>query len=222
MFQLTFDQLYDVALAASWETIQMVIAAGLFTLLLGLPLAILLVATGPGDVLAAPRLHRVLATLINAFRSTPFIILLVALIPVTRFLVGTSIGLWAAVVPITVSSTPFFARIVEVGLREIDHGLIEAAEAMGARRWQIIWHVILPEGLSAIIGGFTVTLVSVTGMSAMAGVVGGGGLGDVAIRYGYQRFDTTVMASVIIILIVMVSLIQLSGDRLSRKFNYRK
>jgi len=222
MFQLTFDELYQIALDASWETIQMVIASGIFTLLLGLPLAILLAATGPGDVLAAPRLHRVLATLINAFRSTPFIILLVALIPVTRFLVGTSIGLWAAVVPITVSATPFFARIVEVGLREIDRGLIEAAEAMGARRWQIIWHVILPEGLSTIIGAFTVALVSITGMSAMAGVVGGGGLGDVAIRYGYQRFDTTVMACVIIILILMVSLIQLSGDRLSRKFNFKK
>ncbi len=139
----------------------------------------------------------------------------------TRLLVGTSLGLWAAVVPITVAATPYFARIAEVGLREIDPGLIEAAQAMGARSWQIVWHVLLPEGLPAIIGGFTVTLVSVTGMSAMAGVVGGGGLGDLAIRYGYQRFDTTVMVSVILILIVMVSIIQGIGNRLSSALNHR-
>ncbi|BCP55499.1 D-methionine ABC transporter permease [Kaistia sp. 32K] len=222
MFQLPFDAYAEVTVAAAWETVQMVAAAGLLTLLLGLPIAILLIATGPGGVLEAPRLNRVVGAVINAFRSTPFIILLVALIPITRFLVGTSIGLWAAVVPITVSATPFFARVAEVGLREIDHGLIEAAEAMGARRWQIIWHVLLPEGLPAIIGGFTVTLVSVTGMSAMAGVVGGGGLGDLAIRYGYQRFDTTVMITVIAILIALVSIIQVSGDRLARRLNHRK
>jgi D-methionine transport system permease protein len=222
MLQLTFDELVHATLDAAWDTIQMVTVAGLLTLILGLPLAVLLVVTGSGGVREAPRLNSIIGWTINAFRSTPFIILLVALIPITRLLVGTSIGLWAAVVPITVSATPFFARVAEVGLREIDYGLVEAAEAMGARRWQIVWHVLLPEGLPAIIGGFTVTLVSVTGMSAMAGVVGGGGLGDLAIRYGYQRFDTTVMASVIVILVAIVSVIQFSGDRLARKLNHRK
>lgn len=221
MLQLTFDALIEMIFSAAWETLQMVAVAGLLTLLFGLPIALLLIVTGRGGVCEAPRLHRVVGWTVNAFRSTPFIILLVALIPVTRLLVGTSIGLWAAVVPITVAATPYFARIAEVGLREIDPGLIEAAEAMGARNWQIVWHVLLPEGLPAIIGGFTVTLVSVMGMSAMAGVVGGGGLGDLAIRYGYQRFDTTVMVSVIVILIAMVSIIQYAGNRLSSALNHR-
>ena len=221
MLQLTFDALIEMIFSAAWETLQMVAVAGLLTLLFGLPIALLLIVTGRGGVCEAPGLHRIVGWTVNAFRSTPFIILLVALIPVTRLLVGTSIGLWAAVVPITVAATPYFSRIAEVGLREIDPGLIEAAEAMGARNWQIVWHVLLPEGLPAIIGGFTVTLVSVTGMSAMAGVVGGGGLGDLAIRYGYQRFDTTVMVSVIVILIAMVSIIQYAGNRLSSALNHR-
>jgi D-methionine transport system permease protein len=130
------------------------------TLLFGLPLAVLLISTGPGGIVKAPRLNRVVGSIIDAFRSTPFIILLVALIPFTRLVVGTSIGLWAAVVPLTVSATAFFARIAEVGLGEIDQGLVEAAQPMGARRWQIVWNVLLPEGMPSIIGGFTVTLVA--------------------------------------------------------------
>jgi D-methionine transport system permease protein len=130
------------------------------TLLFGLPLAVLLISTGPGGIVKAPRLNRVVGSIIDAFRSTPFIILLVALIPFTRLVVGTSIGLWAAVVPLTVSATAFFARIAEVGLGEIDQGLVEAAQPMGARRWQIVWNVLLPEGMPSIIGGFTVALVA--------------------------------------------------------------
>jgi D-methionine transport system permease protein len=168
-----------------------------------------------------PRLNRVLGSVINGFRSTPFIILLVALIPFTRLIVGTSIGLWAAVVPLSIAATPFFARIAEVSLREVDHGLVEAAQAMGASRWQIIVHVLLPEALPGIIRGFTITLVSMIGSSAMAGAVGAGGLGDLAMRYGYQRFDTTVMVSVIAVLIVIVTVVQSTGDLIASRFDRR-
>ena len=168
-----------------------------------------------------PRLNRVLGSIVNGFRSTPFIILLVALIPFTRLIVGTSIGLWAAVVPLSIAATPFFARIAEVSLREVDHGLIEAAQAMGASRWQIIVHVLLPEALPGIIRGFTITLVSMIGSSAMAGAVGAGGLGDLAMRYGYQRFDTSVMISVIAVLIVIVTVVQSTGDLIASRFDKR-
>jgi len=156
-------------------------------------------------------------SLVNGFRSTPFIILLVALLPLTRLLVGTTIGVWAAIVPLSIAAIPFFARVAEVSLREVDPGLIEAAQAMGAKRGDIIRHVLLPEALPGILGGFTITIVALIGSSAMAGAVGAGGLGDLAIRYGYQRFDTTVMVSVIALLIVLVSAVQLSGDWLVRR-----
>src|SRR5450830_1868041 len=147
----------------------------------GLALAVFLVLSAPGALLASPRLNRVLGSLVNGFRATPFIILLVALIPFTRWVTGTTIGVWAAVVPLTISATPFFARIAEVGLNEVDKGLIEAAQAMGCGRWHIIWHVLLPEALPSIVAGFTITVVSMIGASAMAGAVGAGGLGDIAI-----------------------------------------
>ncbi|WP_042974898.1 methionine ABC transporter permease, partial [Burkholderia sp. AU4i] len=154
-------------------------------------------------------------------RSTPFIILLVALLPFTRVLIGTTIGVWAAVVPLSIAAIPFFARIAEVSLREVDRGLIEAALAMGAKRRHIVWHVLLPEALPGMLGGFTITVVALIGSTAMAGAVGAGGLGDLAIRYGYQRFDTTVMATVIVILIALVSAVQITGDRLVRRVTRR-
>ena len=166
-------------------------------------------------------MHRVLGALINGFRATPFIILLVALLPFTRLVVGATIGVWAAVVPLSISATPFFARIAEISLREVDRGLVEAAQAMGCERRHIVWHVLLPEALPGIIGGFTLTIVSLIGASAMAGAVGAGGLGDIAIRYGYQRFDTTVMAVVIVLLIALVSLVQWVGDRSVRRLKAR-
>ena len=199
-----------------FDTLQMVGASALIALAAGLPLAVLLVTSAPGGIFAAPRLHRVLGSVINGFRATPFIVLLVALLPFTRLVAGTTIGVWAAVVPLAVSGTPFFARIAEVSLREVEHGLVEAAQAMGCRRWHIVRHVLLPEALPGIVGGFTITVVSMIGASAMAGAVGAGGLGDLAIRYGYQRFDTTVMAVVIAILIALVCLIQFAGDRYVR------
>ncbi len=203
------------------ESLIMVGTAGLFAFAAGIPLAVVLVTTSTGGIYEMPRLNRVLGSVINGFRSTPFIILLVALIPFTRLIVGTSIGLWAAVVPLSIAATPFFARIAEVSLREVDHGLVEAAQAMGASRWQIIVHVLLPEALPGIIRGFTITVVSMIGSSAMAGAVGAGGLGDLAMRYGYQRFDTTVMVSVIAVLIVIVTIVQSTGDLIASRFDRR-
>ncbi|NML18859.1 methionine ABC transporter permease [Azohydromonas caseinilytica] len=203
------------------DTVLMVSTSALIALAAGIPLAVLLVLTAPGGVLPAPRFNRVAGAIVNAFRATPFIVLLVALIPLTRLIAGTTIGLWAAVVPLSISATPFFARIVEVSLREVDAGLIEAAQAMGCRRRHIVWHVLLPEALPGIVGGFTITVVSMIGASAMAGAVGAGGLGDLAIRYGYQRFDTTVMAVVIVVLIALVSLVQFSGDWWVRQLKAR-
>ncbi|SFF03555.1 methionine ABC transporter permease [Paracidovorax wautersii] len=203
------------------DTLTMVGASAAIALVAGIPLAVLLIVTAPGGFLAAPRLHRALGSVINGFRATPFIVLLVALIPFTRLVAGTTIGVWAAVVPLAISATPFFARIAEVSLREVDPGLIEAAQAMGCRKWHIVRHVYLPEALPGIVGGFTITLVALISSSAMAGAVGAGGLGDLAIRYGYQRFDTQVMLIVIAVLIALVSLVQWSGDHWVRRLRSR-
>lgn len=203
------------------DTIAMVGVSALVALVAGIPLAVFLVLSQPGGLVAAPRANRVLATLVNGFRATPFIVLLVALLPLTRFLTGTTIGVWAAVVPLSVSATPFFARIAEVSLREVDGGLVEAAQAMGCRRRHIVRHVLLPEALPGLVGGFTITVVAMIGASAMAGAVGAGGLGDVAIRYGYQRFDTTVMLAVIAVLIALVCLVQFAGDRVVLRLRAR-
>ncbi|HVR49920.1 MAG TPA: methionine ABC transporter permease [Pseudorhodoferax sp.] len=211
----------DMFITAFWQTIVMVGVSAGIAFLVGVPMAIVLTTTAPGGIYEKPALNRVLGTTVNVLRSAPFIILLVALIPFTRFVVGTSIGLWAAVVPLTIASIPFFARVAEVSLREVDRGLVEAAQAMGCSRWDIVRHVLVPEALPGIVAGFTLTLVTMIGSSAMAGAVGAGGLGDLAIRYGYQRFDTTVMLQVIVVLIVLVGTVQWTGDRLARRFNKR-
>ncbi|MET1077381.1 MAG: methionine ABC transporter permease [Pseudomonas sp.] len=213
--------LIERLLQAGLDTLLMVGLSGALALLFGLPLAVILVTSGQGGLYQAPRLHRVLGGLVNLFRSVPFLILMVALIPFTRLIVGTTYGVWAAVVPLTIAATPFFARIAEVSLREVEQGLIEAAQAMGCKRWHIVLHVLLPEALPGIVGGFTITLVSLIGSSAMAGAIGAGGLGDLAYRYGYQRFDSQVMLSVIALLVVLVSVIQLGGDRLAKGLNHR-
>ncbi|GAA5231599.1 ABC transporter permease [Verticiella sediminum] len=203
------------------DTLMMVGVSGGIALLAGIPIAVLLIVTAPGGFLESPRLNRVVGGVVNGFRATPFIVLLVALIPFTRIVAGTTIGVWAAIVPLAISATPFFARIAEVSLREVDAGLIEAAQAMGCRKWHIVRHVLLPEALPGIIGGFTITLVTLIGASAMAGAVGAGGLGDLAIRYGYQRFDTQVMLIVIAILIALVTSVQWIGDRAVRRLKTR-
>lgn len=203
------------------ETVTMVGLSGLLSLALGLPLGLVLVITDRGGIWRQATLNRLLGALINAFRSTPFIILLIALIPVTRLLVGTSIGTAAAVVPLTIAAVPYYARVAEMSLREVDPGLIETMRALGASRWQIVREALVPEALPGLISGFTVTLITLVGASAMAGAVGAGGLGDVAIRYGYQRFETVVMVGVIVVLIVLVSAIQLAGDFVVRRVNRR-
>jgi D-methionine transport system permease protein len=207
--------------AALGETGIMVGVSGLLSLALGLPLGLLLVVTDDAGVWRRPVLNRVLGTVINAFRSTPFIILLVALIPFTRLIVGTTIGTTAAIAPLAIAATPYYARVAEMSLREVDRGLIEALRALGATRWQIIREALVPEALPGLLSGFTVTLVTLIGASAMAGAVGAGGLGDLAIRYGYQRFETDIMAGVIVVLIVVVSGVQTGGDLLARRLNRR-
>ena len=209
LWQAAFDTLFMVGVSAS-----VAVAAGI-------PLALFLVTSGAGGIFPAPRANRVVGIVVNGFRAVPFIVLLVALIPFTRLVVGTTIGVWAAIVPLAVSATPFFARIAEVSLREVDPGLIEAAQSIGCRRRHILLHVLLPEALPGIVGGLTITLVSMIGASAVAGAVGAGGLGDVAIRYGYQRFDTTVMSVVIAILIALVCLVQCAGDSAVRRLRAR-
>ena len=203
------------------DTLLMVGVSSLLALLIGLPLAVILVVCSRNGLYEAPRIQQILGWFVNLFRSVPFLILMVALIPFTRLIVGTTYGVWAAVVPLTVAATPFFARIAEVSLREVDHGLVEAAQAMGCKRLHIIWHVLLPEALPGIVSGFTITLVTMINASAMAGAIGAGGLGDLAYRYGYQRFDTQVMFTVIVALVALVTVLQFSGDKLSKRLNHR-
>jgi D-methionine transport system permease protein len=187
----------------------------------GLPLGLILVGTSPGGLWENRWLNRVVGAIVNSFRSLPFIILLVALIPLTRLIVGTSIGTAAAIVPLSISGIPYFGRVSEAALREVDRGLVEAVRAMGGGNWAIIREALVPEALPSLIAGFTVTLVLLVGASAMAGAVGAGGLGDLAIRYGYQRFETSVMIAVIVVLIALVALIQAGGDLLARLVDHR-
>ena len=211
----------ELLVLAFGETVLMVLASALFSALIGIPLGVALHVTKPGQILAHPKLQVLLGTLVNIGRSVPFIILLVAIIPFTRFIVGTSIGTIAAIVPLTVGAIPFVARLIEGALIEVPFGLQEAAQAMGAKPLQIIQKVLLPEALPGIINGLTITLVTLVNYSAMAGAIGGGGLGDVGIRYGYQRFDPTVMLITVVILVLLVQLIQGLGDRLVKYVDHR-
>ena len=216
------QELFELLLTGTIDTLLMVGVSALVALLLGLPLAILLVITSPQGIYPSNKINQPIGWLINVTRSVPFLILMVALIPLTRLIVGTSYGVWAAIVPLSLAATPFFARIAEVSLREVDHGLIEAAQAMGSNRKQIIWHVLLPEALPGIVAGFTVTIVTMINSSAIAGAIGAGGLGDVAYRYGYQRFDTEIMLAVIVVLVVLIMFVQAIGDQLARQLDKRK
>lgn len=211
----------NLLLRSLWETVLMTAASGLISLVAGLPLGLALVLTTRGGIAENRWINRILGAIINGFRSVPFIILLVALIPLTRLIVGTAIGTWAAIVPLAIAATPYYARIAEVSLREVDRGLIDAVRAMGGNRWTIIREVLVPEALPGIVAGFTVTLVTLIGASAMAGAIGAGGLGDLAIRYGYQRFETNVMIAVVVVLIVLVCGIQWLGDRLVTRLDHR-
>ncbi|MBB5042046.1 methionine ABC transporter permease [Shinella fusca] len=215
------EMLVDLLWKSLLQTLQMVAASGLLGSLIGLPIGIFLATSGKGELFPAPALNRAVGLIVNAARSTPFIILVVAIIPFTRLLTGTSIGTTAAIVPLTIATIPFFARLVEAAIREIDKGLIEAARAMGATPMQIVFKVLLAEARPAILLAFTMTIVSLIGYSAMVGAVGGGGLGDLGIRYGYQRFMPDVMLAVVVVLIVLVQLVQSAGDALARSFDKR-
>ncbi|MGL5782112.1 MAG: methionine ABC transporter permease [Plesiomonas shigelloides] len=211
----------ELLFKAIGETLTMVLVSGAIGLALGIPLGVVLFISKPGQIKEHALLNKALGTVVNIGRSIPFIILIVSIIPLTRLLVGTSIGTMAAVVPLAIGATPFIARLVEGALMEIPSGLVEAARAMGASPLQIIVKVMLPEALPGIINGITITLVTLVGYSAMAGAVGGGGLGDVGIRYGYQRFDGTVMLVVVAILVLLVQIIQSVGERLVRATDHK-
>jgi D-methionine transport system permease protein len=211
----------ELILEALVETLVMVGIAGGVAIVAGLPLGVTLLITGKGHILEHRPVNVVLGGLVNAIRSTPFIILLVAIIPLTRFLAGTSIGTQAAVVPLSIAATPFVARLFEAAMREVDPGLVHAAQAMGASRLQIVLKVLIPEARPGLLAGGTVMLISLIGYSAMAGAIGGGGLGDLGIRYGYQRFLPEVMAAVVAVLIVLVQGVQSLGDALVRHFSRR-
>ena len=204
------------------ETCYMVIISTILATLLGLPIGVILTITGKGQILENKGINSFLGAIINATRSTPFVILMVAIIPLTRIIVGSSIGTTAAIVPLTISSAPFIARIIESSLLEIDPGIIEASLSMGASPFQIIVKVLLPEAMHSIVLGITLAIISLIGYSAMAGALGGGGLGDLAIRYGYQRFRMDIMVVTVIILIAMVQLVQSIGNLISAKLNKAK
>lgn len=206
---------------ATGQTLYMVGWSTVLTVAFGLPLGVLLTVTAPGGLLPLPGPRAVLSTLVNIGRSLPFVILMVALIPLTRLLTGTTIGVEATVVPLTVGAAPFFARLAESALREVDRSVVEAALAMGATRRTVVARVLLPEALPALVAALTVTVVTLVSYSAMAGVIGGGGLGDLAIRYGYERFETTVMVVTVALLVLGVQAAQFLGDLLVRRLSRR-
>lgn len=216
------SNLINLLYTSTLETIYMVTAAILIGTAIGGPLGIFLALSRRGELMAAPAANFVLGFVVNATRSTPFIILVVAIIPFTRFVAGTSIGTNAAIVPLTIATIPFVARLIEGSIREVDSGLIEAARAMGATPIQIVRKVLIPEALPGITLGVTLTIVSLIGYSAMVGAVGGKGLGDLGIRYGYQRFMPEVMAAVVLILIVLVQVVQTTGEALARRFDKKQ
>ena len=213
------EQVIKLLVPGTLDTLQMTVISTIMAMIIGIPLGVVLVVTSKGHILENAALNKILGAIVNATRSIPFIILMVAIIPFTRMVVGTSIGTTAACVPLTLAAIPFLARLVETSIKDIQFGVIEAAQSMGASPFQIIRKVLLPEALPTIIDNVTVLIVNLIGYSAMAGAIGGGGLGDIAIRYGYQRFQGDIMLATIIILIIMVQVIQMIGDGLSKAMN---
>ena len=215
---MNIDKIIILVRDAAAQTAVMVVFSTLFSLLLGFPLGILLCTSDPqSGIRPRPALYQILTRIVNALRSFPFIILMIVLFPLSRVLVGTSIGTKATIVPLSIAAAPFVARIIESALKEVDKGVVQAARAMGSTTMQIIIKVLIPEALPSLIDGVTLTVINVIGYSAMAGAVGGGGLGDLAIRYGYQRFRSEIMAIAVIVILIMVELIQMLGTALSRK-----
>ncbi|WP_343560598.1 methionine ABC transporter permease MetI [Sphingobacterium sp.] len=215
------DQVLNLLLSGTFETLMMTFLSGFFGFVIGLPLGIYLFLTRKHQLLENKTMHQIVSLLVNVFRSIPFIILIVWMIPFTRQLVGTSIGMAAALVPLSIGAAPFIARLVENSLLEIPHGLIEAARAMGASTRQVIFKVLLPEALPSLVNNATITLITLVGYSAMGGAVGAGGLGQIGYQYGYVGYDTFIMNAVLILLILIVFLLQYTGDYISKKVNHR-
>ncbi|MFF7636916.1 methionine ABC transporter permease [Kitasatospora sp. NPDC008050] len=218
---MNWDDMQPLLHDATIETLQMVGIATLITLVVGLPLGVLLVLTDKGGLLRNVAVNKVIGAIVNVGRSLPFVILLVALIPFTRWVVGTTIGWQAATVPLAVGAIPFFARLVESAVRGVDGGLVEAVQSMGGGTWAVVRKALLPEALPALISGLTTTVIALVGYSAMAGTVGGGGLGNLAITYGYMRFETNFMIVIVIELVILVTLVQLLGDFAGRRLAHR-
>lgn len=214
-------ELLQMIVWSTLDTLTMVALAGLFGTLIGLPLGIFLATSRANELFPVPTANRIIGLIVNATRSTPFIILVVAIVPLTRLIAGTSIGTAAATVPLTIAATPFIARVIEAAIREVDQGLIEAARAFGASPLQIVRKVLLPEAMPGVTLALTLTAVSLIGYSAMVGAVGGGGLGDLGIRYGYQRFMPEVMLTVVLVLIALVQSVQTIGDTIARRLDKR-
>jgi D-methionine transport system permease protein len=212
---MSFELLQTLLIEGTRDTLYMVGIASLAALLFGMPLGVVLSVTSDGGIMRNTPLYSALSLVVNVGRSAPFVILMIALIPFTRWVIGTSIGRNAAIVPLSVAAIPFVGRVVESALREVDQGVIEAAQSMGASPLEIILKVMIPEGLPGIIAGATLTVINLVGYSAMAGTLGGGGLGDAAFRYGYQRFMTGVMVATIVILVILVQIVQIIGDTLA-------
>ena len=217
-----FDsRLVQIIINSLGETLYMVGASCLLAVAFGLPMGVLLVTTEKQGIMESPGICQVLSTVVNIGRSIPFVILMVAIMPFTRFLTGTSIGTTAAIVPLTIAAIPFVARMVETSLREVDVGVVEAAHAMGASPWEIIAKVLIPEAKPSLILGITITAINLIGYSTMAGAIGGGGLGDLAVRYGYQRFRGDVMLATVVILVLLVQGIQMLGGLMARRAGNR-
>ena len=214
------SMIFKLVAESTLQTIEMVFWSTVFSLIMGLPLGVLLDVTDKedqGGIIPKPVLNEILSRIVNILRSFPFLILMIILMPVARFILGTTIGTRASVVSLSIAAAPFVARVIETSLKEVDPGVIQAAKAMGSTNWQIIVKVMLPEALPSLVSGVTLTIINLIGYSAMAGTIGGGGLGDLAIRYGYQRFRSDVMLAAVIVIIVLVELVQFVGNRISSR-----
>ena len=212
------EQIITLVGSATLQTLAMVFSSTLFSLILGFPLGILLCVTDPvSGIMPKPVLNQVLSRIVNILRSFPFIILMILLFPLSRIIVGTSIGTTATIVPLSIAAAPFVARIIETSLKEVDPGVIQAAKAMGSTNMQIIVKVLVPEAMPSLVSGITLTIINLIGYSAMAGAIGGGGLGDLAIRYGYQRFRTDIMIAAVVVILVLVEVIQFIGTKISSR-----
>lgn len=211
------SQIFVLVGQSSLQTLEMVFFSTLFSLVLGFPVGVLLYITNPTGISPRPILNQVLSRIVNVLRSFPFIILMIVLFPLSRLMLGTSIGTEATIIPLSIAAAPFVARVIETALSEVDSGMIQAARAMGSTNWQIIYKVVIPEAFPSVISGITLTIINLIGYSAMAGTIGGGGLGDLAIRYGYQRFRTDVLVAAVVVILVLVELIQFAGTVLVNK-----